>query len=271
MFSSGACLSPSSSPSEQGGHRAQAMLADDIIILLEGPAGAGEGPDEHATSAHRPGPGERPFRASPGAGRARARGAGPEGRFARACRPRDVLSAASSDGEAPRPGPRPRRIAPPATRPAEATPLYGPLDVPDGDDEGPPDGLTLDMAIERLVAGQLRAPDQVPGDPQGPGRHPLRRARANPLVFASADGVPYGNYSPRRPGENSYSVVLIQPVDVNRKRLVRVARRRAGEEGPRGPVPGRRPARDRQPLHGLRRCPGRPRDGPLRPGEPRRA
>ena len=46
--------------------------------------------------------------------------------------------------------------------------------------------------------------------------------RANPLVFASADGVPYGSYSPRRPGENGYSVVLIQPIDVNRKRLVRV-------------------------------------------------
>ena len=46
--------------------------------------------------------------------------------------------------------------------------------------------------------------------------------RANPLVFASADGVPYGSYSPQRPGDNSYSVVLIQPIDVNQKRKVRV-------------------------------------------------
>ena len=68
--------------------------------------------------------------------------------------------------------------------------------------------------------------------------------RANPLVFASADGVPYGSYSPRRPGENSYSVVLIQPIDVNRKRHVRVHRRRAGQEGAGGPVSGRRPAGD---------------------------
>ena len=46
--------------------------------------------------------------------------------------------------------------------------------------------------------------------------------RGNPLVFASADTIPYGGYSPQRPGDNSYGVTVIQPFDVNGKRNMRV-------------------------------------------------
>ncbi|MGZ3381149.1 MAG: hypothetical protein ACXVBB_12940, partial [Isosphaeraceae bacterium] len=62
-----------------------------------------------------------------------------------------------------RPGERTNILEPPAMSPiAEAPgtelPLYGPLDVPVGaetSDEGPPDGLTLDQAIDRLVRENL--------------------------------------------------------------------------------------------------------------------
>jgi cobalt-zinc-cadmium efflux system outer membrane protein len=47
--------------------------------------------------------------------------------------------------------------------------------------------------------------------------------RGNPLVFASADEVPYGSYSPQRPGENGYGVTVIQPIDINHKRDLRIA------------------------------------------------
>ena len=94
--------------------------------------------------------------------------------------------------------------------------------MPESYDEGPPNGLTLDMAIDRLPQVNYGLRTKFQEIPKAQADILSAGLRANPLVFASADGVPYGNYSPRRPGENSYSVVLIQPIDVNRKRLVRV-------------------------------------------------
>src|SRR5579875_3154546 len=77
------------------------------------------------------------------------------------------------------------------------TPIYGVLEIPAIADEGPPDGMTLDEAIERLV-------------------------RDNPFLFGDVSNVPYQTYSPQRPGEVSYGVTVIQPWDVNKKRLVRI-------------------------------------------------
>jgi cobalt-zinc-cadmium efflux system outer membrane protein len=42
--------------------------------------------------------------------------------------------------------------------------------------------------------------------------------RGNPYVFGSVDSVPYGSYSPERPGEPGYGLTVIQPFDVNNKR-----------------------------------------------------
>ena len=50
--------------------------------------------------------------------------------------------------------------------------------------------------------------------------------RNNPFLFGNVGGVPYGSYSPQRPGGVNYEVTVIQSWDVNQKRLsrVRVAR-----------------------------------------------
>lgn len=82
--------------------------------------------------------------------------------------------------------------------------------------------MTLDAAIDRLLHANYGLRTRFREIPQAQADILSAGLRANPLLFASADGVPYGGYSQRRPGDNSYSVVLIQPVDVNRKRLVRV-------------------------------------------------
>lgn len=198
---------------------AQAMLADDIVILSKGQREQ----EKARTNSHLgplPGTGERPFRVNPGGGDPRLGepGGGP---FRTSMQSRDVLSAASSEGRATGAAGR-ARILPPAIRPTQGTPLYGPLEVPEGDDEGPPEGLTLDMAIERLAQVNYGLRTKFQELPKAQADILSAGLRANPLIFASADGVPYGNYSPQRPGENSYSVVLIQPIDVNRKRLVRV-------------------------------------------------
>jgi len=107
-------------------------------------------------------------------------------------------------------------------RPSQAAPIYGPLELPAADEEGPPSGLTLDMAIERLTQVSYGLRTKFQEIPKAQADVLSAGLRANPLVFASADGVPYGNYSQQRPGDNSYSVVLIQPIDVNQKRKVRV-------------------------------------------------
>ena len=200
---------------------AQAMLADDIVILSKGQR---EQEKARTTTTHLggiPGVGGSPFRANPGSGEPRL-GEPPGGAVTSpSMRQRDVLSAASGEGRALPPAGA-AKIARPATRPGQALPIYGPLEVPGGTDDGPPDGLTLDMAIARLSQVNYGLRTKFQEIPKAQADILSAGLRANPLVFASTDGVPYGSYSPQRPGDNSYSVVLIQPIDVNQKRKVRV-------------------------------------------------
>ena len=195
---------------------AQAMLADDIIILSKGQR---EQEKARTTSTHlggTPGSGGSPFRTSPGSG-APALGE----RIGSLTQQRDVLSAASGAGRVAEPTGRPPSTPiPQPLRPQ--VPLYGPLDVPGVEDDGPSNGLTLDHAINRLAQVNFGLQTKFQEIPKAQAEVLAAGLRANPLVFASADGAPYGNYSRQRPGDNSYSVVLIQPVDVNQKRKVRV-------------------------------------------------
>ena len=183
------------------------MLADDIIILSKGQREQ----EKARTNTHlgpSPGAGEGPFRVRPGAGEARL-GEQPGGAtFGSTMQQRDVLSAASSEGRAFGQAAT-ARITPPAQLPSQKTPVYGSLDVPEGDDEGPLNGLTLDTAIERLTQVNYGLRTKFQEIPKAQADVLSAGLRANPLVFASADGVPYGSYSQRRPGDN-------------RKRLVRV-------------------------------------------------
>ena len=128
---------------------AQAMLADDIVILSKGQREQ----EKARTSTHlgpTPGAGERAFRAISWRGRSQARRAARwRGEFrtdagSATCSPPRAAKA----GLSARPGPPESRRT--ARQPGQAGPVYGPLDVPEGTDDGPPDGLTLDAAIDRL-------------------------------------------------------------------------------------------------------------------------
>jgi cobalt-zinc-cadmium efflux system outer membrane protein len=209
---------------------AQAMLADDIIILSKGQRNKEKAkPETHL--GPMPGAGESLFRYRPGSIEARLgeRSASSipsplgisMGSSTSASRAGGILSAASGyDAGAARIGPA--QIPSPLPPPRPASPSYGALDLPGGEDEGPADGLTLDMAIDRLLHSNPDLGTKFREIPKAQADVLTAGLRANPLVFASADNVPYGNYSPQRPGNNGYSVVLIQPVDVNQKRKVRV-------------------------------------------------
>ncbi|HEY7310395.1 MAG TPA: TolC family protein [Gemmataceae bacterium] len=176
-----------------------AGLADDLIILTQ----RLQKKETERTHQHLgPGPGstDSPFTVIPGA-------------------PRPVPGeppSASTPGRA--------NILPPPTRVPAATPapLYGVLDLPLTADEGPPGGVTLDQAIERLVQENpdLRTRFQELSKAQADIL--TAGLRNNPFLFGNVGSIPYQNFSPQRPGGVNYEITVIQSWDVNHKRKSRI-------------------------------------------------
>ena len=128
-----------------------------------------------------------------------------------------------------RPGPEvfglPSRpgIGPPPGVPVSEVPLYGSMAIPGGGgDEGPPDGLTLDMAIERLVRENLDLRSRFFEIPQAQADILTASLRSNPILYTDAQLIPYGGYSKQRPGgPTQYDLNVTFPLDVTRKRRAR--------------------------------------------------
>ncbi|HUY31449.1 MAG TPA: TolC family protein [Pirellulales bacterium] len=194
-------------------------LSDEIILLSKGlrqreqnlgrtplglAAGAGASPLDNRANARRGG-------APPGA---------PSGTYSPS--QRDALSVLSRPMQG-TPGPRATLRMVQGSRAAELpAPIYGPLEIPQGEEEGPSDGLTLDQAIEKLVRENYDLRSKAYEIPQARADVLTAGLRANPFVFGTASSYPYQAYSPSRPGQNSYSMTVIQAIDVNRKRLARI-------------------------------------------------
>ncbi|HWE34964.1 MAG TPA: TolC family protein [Isosphaeraceae bacterium] len=119
----------------------------------------------------------------------------------------------------------PRRpgIAAPPSVPIGTVPIYGALELPrSGADEGPPDGLTFDAAIERLVHENLALRSRFFEIPQARADVLTAGLRANPLLYADAQLIPYGEYSAARPGgQTQYDLNVTYPIDISRKRQAR--------------------------------------------------
>ncbi len=199
-------------------HRAvgQAQLADEIVVISKG-LRAQESARDSTHLGESPGAGGNRLRVVPGGGApllGRPAGGTPIARH-------DVLSAAAAPpgGISARPEPV---MAPPASLMPAQLPQYGFLELPTEEEEGPPNGLTLDMAIDRLVRANYDLRTKFQEIPKADADILSAGLRGNPLVFASANDVAYGGYSPQRPGDNNYGVTVIQPFDVNRKRDMRV-------------------------------------------------
>lgn len=89
-------------------------------------------------------------------------------------------------------------------------------------DPGPPDGLTLDAAIERTMTANLDIRAL---------RHELTQAdadiltaglRTNPLVYMDSQFIPYGSFNDARPGgPTQYDLNITYPIDVSGKRRAR--------------------------------------------------
>jgi cobalt-zinc-cadmium efflux system outer membrane protein len=205
-----------------------AGLADDIIVISKG---ASEGGSRRHAGAlgHVPGSRDMPFQYDPGGrgnpmeeanepARSRARVAGGH---------RSVLSATARPlvrtGK-PRAAPHPKRLANrqfPATH-QRVPPLYGLLELPSAELAGPPRGMTLDQAIDRLLSESPDLRSKRYEIPQARADVLTASLRANPLYFLSASNVPYQRYSPKRFGAVEYTPTLVQPFDINDKRAARI-------------------------------------------------
>jgi cobalt-zinc-cadmium efflux system outer membrane protein len=122
---------------------------------------------------------------------------------------------------APAPGREMIRIPSPLQLPA--APSYGTLDFPSvAEDLGPADGMTLDEAIERLLRDNLQLKGQYLEIPQAQADILTASLRANPILYADSQLVPYGSFSRQRPGgPTQYDLNISSPLDITHKRQAR--------------------------------------------------
>ncbi len=134
------------------------------------------------------------------------------------------------------------------------------------EDEGPPDGLTLDSAIQQMLAANLDVLALKYEIPQADADILTAGLRSNPLIYGDTQFIPYGAFTSQRPGgPTQYDLNITYPLDVSHKRQARVRVPR-GPDGARGPVPGRDPPPDRQRVPCVPRPPVRTDQPSDRPG-----
>ena len=91
------------------------------------------------------------------------------------------------------------------------------------DDGGPADGITLDEAIDRMMAANLDIRALRHELPQADADIITAGLRTNPLLYMDTQFIPYGSFNDARPGgPTQYDVNITYPIDVSRKRQARV-------------------------------------------------
>lgn len=201
-----------------------------VLTLLLG-VGAGmaqqptiETPIQSEVSSAMPGSTESALGRVPGVGSSAAAQPGSDellmGRVGTSAPRAPASIATPGQGEAPI---RSRGVAAPEPLPVPRAPLYGTLALPTEEaSDGPADGLTLDQAIDMVVRNNLDLRNRFMEIPQARADVLTASLRANPILYADAQLIPYGSYSERRPGgPTQYDVNISHPVDFSRKRRAR--------------------------------------------------
>jgi cobalt-zinc-cadmium efflux system outer membrane protein len=116
-------------------------------------------------------------------------------------------------------------IAAPEAQPISpsSAPLYGTLEIPEGDeDDGPKNGVTLEMAIDTALERSLDLRSKYFELPQARADVLQASLRANPILYADTQLVPYGQFNRSVPGgPTQYDLNVTYPLDVSRKRQAR--------------------------------------------------
>ena len=205
-------------------------LAAIAIMALGGSRSLAQGPTIDAPDLPSPGSGGSLLGQSPGSGGGRL-GTSPGtsdsilGGRPGATTPRNVPTSISTPGVAPGGNPTIlQRITPTPDLLPTPLPAAGPLAIPVGEeDPGPADGLTLDMAIDRLVREGLDLRGKFLEIPQAQADILTASLRANPIFYADSQLIPYGSYTAKRPGgQTQYDVNISYPLDLSGKRKARI-------------------------------------------------
>ncbi len=115
-------------------------------------------------------------------------------------------------------------LAIPNVAPLTEVPLFGTLEFTASDDEGPADGLTFDAALDLLLRNNLDLLARQFEIPAAQADILTASLRANPIFYADSQLVPYGEFTPKRPGgQTQYDVNVSYPVDFSHKRRARTA------------------------------------------------
>lgn len=202
---------------------AQVSIADDIILAAQGKENAERA--ERNRLGRKPGADESPYTRSPGTtdvilGETPTARVQPLRRVAqRQANPAEIRTPAHGRAELG------HGLAPTIERLPPALLTTGHLDSPlhDGFDEGPPDGMTIDDAINHMIHHNPELRSKGREIHQAQADILTAGLRENPLLFYSSDGVPYGSYSEKRPGDIEHGLSLVIPIDYSGKRRARVS------------------------------------------------
>ena len=131
-------------------------------------------------------------------------------------------------------------MAPTPDRAAATIPSAGSLSVPTTEEvPGPPDGLTLDQAIDRLIHENLDLRAKAFEIPQARADVLTASLRANPIFYADTQLVPYGQYTRDRPGgQTQYDVNINLSAGSFAEADLSDRLGRTGDPGDRSPVSG---------------------------------
>ncbi len=141
--------------------------------------------------------------------------------------PHGVPASITNPGSMAHPAEMQRAITAPPSEPIApaSAGLYGTLAIPSGpEDDGPPDGLTLDMAIDVTLNRSLDLRAKAFELPQARADILQASLRSNPALYADGQLLQYNGsrFSRAVPGGPSqYDLNVTWPVDVSQKRKAR--------------------------------------------------
>ena len=125
-------------------------------------------------------------------------------------------------------------IEPLSPLPESERPLSGSFGVARlGDLEGPPTGLTIDQAIDRVLRINLELRAQAMEISKARADVLTAGLRGNPLIYLDSSLVPYSTFAGTAGGPTQYDVNITHPLDLNHKRRHRIEVAVRAERSPR--------------------------------------
>jgi outer membrane protein, heavy metal efflux system len=203
---------------------AQGPTVDTSVPVLPGAAGSLLGP--------APGTGSSLLGLAPGAGGGTFSNLPGEGAIlggrAGASTPRGIPTSISAPGfgAGPTELQMPISSPPPAPVSSTSTPFYGTLELPKAEDDGPPDGLTLDLAIDITLKRSLDLRAKFMEIPLSRADTLQASLRSNPVFYQDGQLLQYGGtstkFSRMAPGGPSqFDTNVSYPFDISHKRQAR--------------------------------------------------